>query len=106
MHDSNWVYLLAGFGLLKAASMLFGTLSFLYRHRLFQSPNLVNSYGKGWAVVTGASDGIGLELSRQLAQMGFNICLIARDPSKLQRCAKDIETTFKVNTRVLVCDFS
>ena len=42
--------------------------------------------GKGtWALVTGASDGIGLEFCKQLAADGFNICLISRTKSKLEK---------------------
>lgn len=34
---------------------------------------------KGWAVITGASSGIGLELARQFAKNGFNILITAED---------------------------
>jgi len=41
--------------------------------------------GKGtWALVTGSTDGIGLEFARQLAREGFNICLVSRTESKLK----------------------
>ena len=39
--------------------------------------------GKYWAVVTGATDGIGYEFARQLAQKGYNIVMISRNPEKL-----------------------
>ena len=45
-----------------------------------------------WAVVTGASDGIGKEFCLQLARMGFNICLVSRTPTKL----KAVEALVKV----------
>ena len=41
--------------------------------------NLKSRYGGGWALVTGASDGIGKEYSMELAKSGFNIVLMARD---------------------------
>ena len=44
----------------------------------------MNLYGPGWAVVTGASDGIGAAFCEQLAQSGFNIVLISRTKSKLE----------------------
>jgi len=49
--------------------------------------NFMHKYGgaKGdtWSIVTGGSDGIGLELCHRLAQMGFNICMVARDAVKM-----------------------
>jgi 17beta-estradiol 17-dehydrogenase / very-long-chain 3-oxoacyl-CoA reductase len=36
-----------------------------------------------WAVVTGATDGIGLEFCKQLAKRGFNIVMISRTQEKL-----------------------
>eukprot|EP00049_Salpingoeca_infusionum_P017612 m.353675 g.353675 ORF g.353675 m.353675 type:complete len:338 (+) comp16818_c0_seq1:487-1500(+) len=59
--------------------------------RVFLRPgyNLFSRYGgetgKTWAVVTGASDGIGEEFAYQLAAQGFNICLVSRTQSKLDR---------------------
>jgi hypothetical protein len=41
--------------------------------------NLKARYGGGWALVTGASDGIGKEYARELARSGFNIILMARN---------------------------
>ena len=38
-----------------------------------------------WAVVTGATDGIGREFALQLAQRRFNVVLVSRTMSKLQQ---------------------
>ena len=36
--------------------------------------------GKGsWALITGGSDGIGLEMCRNLANQGFNILMVSRN---------------------------
>jgi short-subunit dehydrogenase len=37
-----------------------------------------------WAVVTGGSDGIGLELCHILAKQGFNICIVSRTLDKIE----------------------
>ncbi|WAR03435.1 DHB12-like protein [Mya arenaria] len=43
-----------------------------------------------WAVITGATDGIGKEYARQLAKSGMNIVLISRTQSKLDDVAAEI----------------
>jgi len=43
-----------------------------------------------WAVVTGASDGIGKEFALQLAQRGWNIVLVSRPSSRLDEATKEI----------------
>lgn len=61
-------------------------------------------YGS-WAVVTGASDGIGKEIAKQLAKRGLNIVLISRTLSKLKQVANEIEKNYKVKTLVVDVDF-
>jgi len=46
-----------------------------------------------WAVVTGASDGIGRAFAFQLAKAGFNVLLIARNQKLLDSTAAEIGTT-------------
>jgi len=59
-----------------------------------------------WAVVTGASDGIGLAYCKELARMGINVVLMSRTLEKLQKCAKMLEADFGVDTMVIQVDFS
>ena len=47
-----------------------------------------------WAVVTGATDGIGKEFAFQLAKAGFNILLVSRTADKLKTVAADIGELF------------
>ncbi|KAF8515357.1 3-ketoacyl-CoA reductase [Hysterangium stoloniferum] len=58
-----------------------------------------------WAVVTGATDGIGQEFARQLAKAGFNVFLASRSPEKLAVVAAELES-FGVKTQIQAIDFS
>lgn len=58
---------------------------------------LKSKYGQ-WAVVTGASSGIGLELATQLAGAGFNLVLNSRHLEKLQ----EVESTLKAQADIQV----
>lgn len=59
-----------------------------------------------WAVVTGASDGIGKEFSIQLAKKGLNVVLVSRTESKLVALAEEISSKYKVETKYLAFDAS
>ena len=52
-----------------------------------------------WAVVTGATDGIGKEFSYQLAKNGFNVLLVARNPQLLSETAIDIGQSYALPYR-------
>ena len=69
-----------------------------YRYFLRPGKDL-KSYG-AWAIVTGATDGIGKALSLQLAKKKINIVLISRTETKLQEFGKELETAFKVRSPV------
>ena len=62
-------------------------------------------YGK-WAVVTGATDGIGKAFSQQLAKRGMNVVLVSRTLSKLEDGAAELREKYKIETKVIAVDFS
>jgi len=50
-----------------------------------QPYDLIERYGRNsWAVVTGASDGIGRAYAIEFARRGFNVVIISRTESKLK----------------------
>jgi short-subunit dehydrogenase len=59
-----------------------------------------------WAVVTGATAGIGESFTRILAHDGFNIVLVARDLERMKERAAHLESQFKVQTAIIQADLA
>ena len=59
-----------------------------------------------WALVTGASAGIGAEFARQLAGLGLNLVLVARREALLRDLAGRLTAEFGVEVRPVVCDLA
>lgn len=69
--------------------------------------NLRRRYGKAgdWAVVTGASEGIGHAMALDLGRRGFNVCVIARTESKLNDLCRELES-MGVEGRAIPFDYA
>ncbi len=59
-----------------------------------------------WALVTGATAGIGESFTRLLAGLGFNLVLVARDLPRLNERAQSLETNYKIQTKVIQADLA
>lgn len=59
-----------------------------------------------WALVTGASSGIGKELAKGLAARGANVALAARSEEKLKELAAELEGAHGVHARIFRVDLS
>lgn len=62
--------------------------------------------GKNWALVTGASGGIGLEFAKQLAARGFNVICASRNLEKLKTICIDLENEYGISALPLKSDLS
>ena len=62
-------------------------------------------YGE-WALITGASSGIGEAFARTLAKLGLNIILVARRKEKLVALAVELESQFDIKTLVVTLDLT
>ena len=59
-----------------------------------------------WAIVTGASDGIGKEFAKKFASLGFNVCLMARNKEKTDNVVKKIQfLSPNIKLQSFICDF-
>ena len=61
--------------------------------------DLLLKYGP-WAVVTGASDGIGRAIAVSLASQGFNLFVVARRGEILEAMAAQLQQAHRVTVRV------
>ena len=64
-----------------------------------------NRYGE-WALVAGASEGLGAAFAAALARLGLNLLLIARRSEPLERLAEDIRAEHSVEVRCLAKDLA
>jgi len=59
-----------------------------------------------WALVAGASDGLGAAFAAGLAERGVNVVLLARRQAVLEQVAADIESRTSAQTRTLAVDLA
>jgi short-subunit dehydrogenase len=59
-----------------------------------------------YAVVTGASSGIGWHISKELAIKGYSIVAVSNQPEELNQLKADLEGTYQIKVLPVVCDLT
>jgi len=94
---------------IKLASSLILDISFNFKPTaMFSKPRknkFVQSYGS-WGLVTGASSGIGKEISHCLASLGIHLVLTGRNVRALKALSTTLEETYGIHTDLIVADLS
>jgi len=72
---------------------------------LSKTKSFINQYGP-WALIAGASEGLGESFTEELARRGLNIILIARRENLLQKISKKIQEKYGVEVVILPLDLT
>jgi len=73
---------------------------------LMMELDVVRFISMNWALITGASSGIGRELALLAAADGYGVVLVAIREGKLQELAKEIDDKFEVKTHIETIDLA
>jgi 17beta-estradiol 17-dehydrogenase / very-long-chain 3-oxoacyl-CoA reductase len=85
-----WFLILFSLGLLSLSKLLITFLGWVHA-AFFRPEKRLTDYGS-WALVTGATDGIGKAISFELANKGLNLLLLGRNQDKLQDVSNSIRS--------------
>ena len=84
-----------------------------YKYYIREPLDLLSKYGNNnsnndnYALITGGSTGLGKELALNLASKGFNLIIIARDSSKLEKTKTEINSLYRnIDIQTIQFDFS
>ncbi|CAN6268298.1 unnamed protein product [Urochloa humidicola] len=101
-----WALALAALGLLVSTRAVARLALWLYAAFLRPAKPLRRRYG-AWAVITGATDGIGRALASHLAAAGLNLVLVGRSPQKLAATSANIRARHPgAQVRTFLLDFA
>ena len=102
------INLLFSFIIFYCLYIIFKIIIILYKKFIRKPLNLTERYGEGsYALITGATDGIGKEFCIQLAKLKFNLILVSRNIEKLKKVSDELKNKFiHLKTILIEFDFS
>ena len=62
--------------------------------------------GQSWALVTGASSGIGLMYARELASRGYDLVIVSNQENEIKQAAENIAKDFSVKAHPIFMDLT
>jgi len=77
-----------------------------YPNSMSSISNYYVDYFGPWALIAGASEGIGAAFAEELASKGINVVLVARSKDILNKLVKKIEKQYSVQVKVIVQDLT
>jgi len=94
---------LAAIGLLYILRLVYLVVPWFYGYFLRPAKDL-RRYGE-WALITGATDGIGRAMTIQIARKKINVVIVGRSASKLEEFSKELSSKYNVQVRSVIVDF-
>ena len=95
-------------GIILQIITIIPALLFIWRFiiRKIINPNPIRKYKQkeSYALITGASEGVGKAYAKRLAKEGFNLILIARRKQLLQEIKEELESQYKIDVIILNYD--
>lgn len=67
---------------------------------------MLDAYAERWALITGASSGIGAEFARKLAARGMHLVLVARREALMQELADELHRRHGTRCEIIAADLS
>ena len=99
------INLLFSFIIFYCLYIIFKIIIILYKKFIRKPLNLTERYGEGsYALITGATDGIGKEFCIQLAKLKFNLILVSRNIEKLKKVSDELKKKF-INLQTILIEF-
>ena len=104
--ENQMMSLFTLFGMFYLTKKTKKVVNCLYKHYIRRIKDLKKEYGGEYAIVTGASQGLGKAYAKYLGKSGYNLILIARRQEELQEVGREITSKYGVNVQILVFDFN
>ncbi|XP_012572265.1 very-long-chain 3-oxoacyl-CoA reductase 1-like [Cicer arietinum] len=93
-------------GLILTFNYFISFITWIFKMCLRSEKHLIKSYGS-WAIITGATDGIGKAFAYQLAHRNLNLIIVSRNSKKLETVENEIKTKYPhVQIKTITVDFS